>query len=366
MNSDIYSTDLLQFLPGALKHDEKMVALARGLADELLGVSGSIKDVLIYSRIDELPEELVDILAYDMHVDWYDYSYPIEAKRNILRDSVKVHKKMGTKYAIEKALGGIYPYSEVEEWFDYEGQPHHFQVICDVTNQHITASYQQIVQAIRMYKRLSSWLDGVVYQSSVSVNVGTHADYFIYDTPMTGQIRTGTYPQRNVQAGIADATVIVGTEQAGFIFTSTQCGTAPERNIVFNQSIAHMNAETALEMLNYSSPQTGKISAGTYPQRSRRAGIENDELKLNVSTEAIIYQTEQTGTIPQRSQKSVIVERKIEVKPEGEGQKYYSAQAGTVPQRSTLEKTENNTVSNAVNAATFHYKIKPCGSKNRI
>ena len=39
-----------------------------------------------------------------MHVDWYDYSYPIEAKRNILRDSVKVHKKMGTKYAIAKEM----------------------------------------------------------------------------------------------------------------------------------------------------------------------------------------------------------------------------------------------------------------------
>lgn len=366
MNNDIYSMDLLQFLPGALTHDEKMVALARGLADELLGASGHIRDVLIYSRIDELPEALVDILAYDMHVDWYDYSYPIEAKRNILRDSVKVHKKMGTKYAIEKALGGIYPYSEVEEWFDYEGQPHHFQVICDVTNQHITASYQQIVWAIKMYKRLSSWLDGVVYQSSVKVDVGTHTDFFVYNTPVTGRVKAGTYPYRNVRAGIARETVIVGTERAGFIFSSPQTGTIPQRNIIFNQREVHVDAETALDMMGYSSPQAGQGKAGEYPQRNKRAGIEDSEANLNTMAEAAAYQTEQAGTIPQRSRKSAIVEKEIKVEPEGKAQIYHTAQTGTVPQRNTLEQAGNNTVGNAAEMAVFHYKIKPCGSKRRI
>lgn len=82
--------------------------------------------VLIYSRFDELPEELVDILAYDMHVDWYDYNYPLEAKRDLVKNSVKVHKKMGTKYAIETALGSLFPESEVEEWFQYEENPDTF------------------------------------------------------------------------------------------------------------------------------------------------------------------------------------------------------------------------------------------------
>lgn len=366
MNNDIYSMDLLQFLPGALKHDEKMVALARGLADELLGVSGHIRDVLIYSRIDELPEELVDILAYDMHVDWYDYGYPVEAKRNILRDSVKVHKKMGTKYAIEKALGGIYPYSEVEEWFDYEGEPHHFQVICDVTNQHITASYQQIVRAIKMYKRLSSWLDGVVYQSSIKVDVGTHTDFFIYNTPVAGRIKAGTYPYRNVRAGIARETVIVGTERAGFIFASPQTGTVPQRNIVFNQGAAHVDVETALDMMGYSSPQAGQIKAGEHPQRNRRARMADSAEELNAMTENKVYQATQAGTAPKRAIKSGMDDKRVDALLKTDAQKYDSPQTGTVPQRNTLEQTDSNTVGNAAEMAVFHYKIKPCGSKRRI
>ena len=102
MSETIIEADLTKYLPEALKKDPKIFALAQAAADGLLEASGLTNNVLIYSRFDELPEELVDILAYDLHVDWYDYNYPLEAKRDLVKNSVKVHKKMGTKYAIEK------------------------------------------------------------------------------------------------------------------------------------------------------------------------------------------------------------------------------------------------------------------------
>ncbi|MFQ9858208.1 MAG: hypothetical protein ACLRYD_17160 [Ruminococcus callidus] len=76
-----------------------MVALANATAAALLDASGIIDNVLIYSRFDELPEELaVDILAYDLHVDWYDYNYPLEAKRGFSEKQCQgVHKKNGHK-----------------------------------------------------------------------------------------------------------------------------------------------------------------------------------------------------------------------------------------------------------------------------
>ena len=94
MSKTIYNADYSECLPEALKKDPKMVALANATAAALLDTSGIIDNVLIYSRFDELPEELVDILAYDLHVDWYDYNYPLEAKRDLVKNSVKVHKKM--------------------------------------------------------------------------------------------------------------------------------------------------------------------------------------------------------------------------------------------------------------------------------
>lgn len=333
MNNSIYDTDFSRFLPGALSHDPKMVALARAVTQQLLAVSGNINDVLIYSRFDELPEELVDILAYDMHVDWYDYSYPLQVKRDMVKNSVKVHKRMGTKYAVETALGSLWPKSEVEEWFDYDGEPHHFRVVCDVTEDRITASFGQLIKAIRMYKRLSSHLDGVVYQTRITCIIQTHADYVIYKTPMTGRLSTGTYPYRNMKGAIRDSAIIVGTEAAGFIFNVPQAGTMPQRNVILRGSEGHITAETALEMVKYRNIPAGVTEAGKTPQRSTRGGIGPADIMVQTETEGSAY------TVPV---------------------------AGTVPGRNTHQQTAGGSVTGQAEGTGFKYNTKLCGSPRRL
>ena len=165
MSKTIYNADYSECLPEALKKDPKMVALANATAAALLDTSGIMNSVLIYSRFDELPEELVDILAYDMHVDWYDYSYPIEVKRRTIRDSIQVHRRLGTKYAVEKALGAVYPGTKVEEWFEYGGDPYKFRVVIGATEAGITADRQAaVLDRVRFYKNLRSHLEAISYQ----------------------------------------------------------------------------------------------------------------------------------------------------------------------------------------------------------
>lgn len=159
---DIYSVNFADYLPETLKRDQKIKALAAAVTEQMLGVSGEIGKVLIYSRIDELPEDLIDILAFDMHVDWYDYSYPLAAKRDILKNSVKVHKKMGTKYAVETALGNVYGNVGISEWFDYGGKPYYFKINVDISGNGFSESaYLDIVSKVMFYKNLRSHCDGL-------------------------------------------------------------------------------------------------------------------------------------------------------------------------------------------------------------
>lgn len=331
--NDIYTVDFSKYLPDPLKRDPKMKAFAAAVTKELLEVSGNIETVLIYSRIDELPEDLVDILAFDMHVDWYDYSYPLSVKRDILKHSVNVHKKMGTKYAIEKALGALCPQSEVEEWFEYGGEPHHFRVVCDVTGNRITASYTDIVNAVKMYKRLSSHMEEVTYQSSICTRILTHTDCFLYKAPLTGRLTAGTYPQRNRRGVQAGSCFAVGTETAGFIFNSPLAGTIPERNVIFRGSAVQIDAETALNAFEYRNIPTGRTKAGETPQRSRRG--------------------QQTGTA-------------VTVEDGGEGFTFRVPLAGTVPERSTVQHTEGGAIESTVKTESFLHKSKLCGSSRKL
>lgn len=331
--NDIFTANFADFLPEPLKQDEKMKTLAAAVTEQLLQVSGNIEDVLIYSRIDELPEALVDILAYDMHVDWYDYSYPLEVKRNILKRSVRVHKKMGTKYAVEQALGAIWAESEIEEWFQYGAEPHHFHVICDTRRESIMASYTEIVNAVKMYKRLSSHMDDVTYQSRIYLKIQTHTDCFIYKSPLTGRLAAGTHPQRNRRGVTAASAVVVGTEAAGFIFASTPAGTVPQRNRVFSGSVAQITAETALNVFRYRNIPTGQIKAGEEPQRARKGATAAASVVVEDDAEAFTF--------------NVVA-------------------AGTVPDRSTVQRTGGGTIENTVEAAGFLHTSKACGSKRKL
>ena len=162
--NDIYSTDFSEFLPGALRHDIKMIALARTLTEKLLAVSGSMDSVLIYSRFEELPEDLVDILAYDMHVDWYNYNYPLRIKQDIVKNSVRVHKRMGTKYAVETVINSLHPQSRLEEWFEYGGNHHCFRIVINADNREHEIDIDKIIKSINMYKRLSAHLESVILE----------------------------------------------------------------------------------------------------------------------------------------------------------------------------------------------------------
>ena len=396
---DIYTVNFADYLPGALKQDPKIKAIAEAVTKEALTVSGEIENVLIYSRIDELPEALVDILAYDMHVDWYDYSFPLKVKRDILKSSVKVHKKMGTKYAVEKALGALYPQSEVEEWYQYEGEPHHFHIVCDVTENRVTASFQEIINAVMMYKRLSSHLDEVVYQASVGIRVETHTDFFLYKNPATGSLLAGTYPQRIRRGVQAGSVIVVGTDAAGFIFLPTQAGTYPYRNTIFRHTGAQIDVETALKAYGYRNTPAGRINAGEEPQRSHRGAGTGAGIEAKTKAEGTPFSVPAAGTAPERntvfqgSGADIEAEGKTEgfpffmpaagTKPErnivisnseagiaaeeaADGFLYTVKAAGTVPDRNTGEGAGSGGIESTVKAEVFRHTNKPCGSRRKL
>lgn len=158
----ITKENLLASLPAVLANDDNMAALASAVAEVLAARVGEIERVSIYSQIDRLPNELLDILANDFKVDWWDYSYSLQEKRNTLRQSWYVHKHMGTPAAVTAALSAIYPDSKVEEWWDYGGKPYHFRLLISQDASTLDAvKYATVLSLVAYYKNLRSVLDSV-------------------------------------------------------------------------------------------------------------------------------------------------------------------------------------------------------------
>lgn len=225
MNSHTVSTEnLLASFPQVLRNDEKLAALASSIAEKLAQRREEIRRVAIYSRIDDLPEDLLDILAHDFKVDWYNPDYPIEAKRSLLKSCWSVHRRLGTKGAIVTALSGIYPGSTVEEWFEYGGEPYFFRVVLDVTDQFMDISHEEIVRTIDIYKSLRSQLeeDAIYYRSRNVFRIRTTTGAVIYGVRLCG-----TYPVIATQGDTEESNLSVETDSAGTAYRVKMCGTAP-------------------------------------------------------------------------------------------------------------------------------------------
>ena len=160
----ITAENLMEHLPRALQDDSSMAAIAQGVADLLAARPSEIREASIYTRIDQLPEDLLDLLAYDFKIDWYDFDYPIESKRELLKTNYFVHRHLGTKAAVEAAISGIYQNTKVEEWWEYGADPYHFRLLIDATYEDVDpVKHQQILDRVAYYKNVRSHMDDVEY-----------------------------------------------------------------------------------------------------------------------------------------------------------------------------------------------------------
>lgn len=156
--------NLMRVFPMAFTEDKRLLALGKAIAEELVRREAEAKLGILYADIDNLPEKVLDILAYDFKVDWWDTSYTLEEKRRTLKDSWKVHRIMGTKAAVELGLSGIYPDTQVEEWFEYGGKPYHFKLTIDTTHQIVELKkHEQVLNRVNYYKSLRSHLECITY-----------------------------------------------------------------------------------------------------------------------------------------------------------------------------------------------------------
>lgn len=157
---------LMRSLPEVLKQDEGMNALARGIAQALSDRVAEIDGLALYPRIDELPEELLDILAYDFNVAWWDRSLKLEDKRRMIQESWHVRRHLGTKYAVELAVSAAFGSGVVTEWFEYGGEPYHFR-ISFVELRKVWDNYDGFLSMLEAVKRKSAVLDSLTAMKTI-------------------------------------------------------------------------------------------------------------------------------------------------------------------------------------------------------
>lgn len=304
MSRDAYrinAENILRRFPMALREDPAMEAFARIASDELEARVPETELPNIYNHIDELPEEILDALAVDLKVDWYNYNFGLEAKRELIKSSPYVHRFLGTPAAVNRMLSSVYPGSYIEEWFNYGGEPHHFQVVIETKAAREPANADDILRAVRMVKRLSSHLDGIVYQCDMSIVIETEARGYKARHHWTGRHDCGTIYDRAVKGGIEDDAVRVITSGSAHESRADMAGTKPYRTAKGGVHSALVDIETEEAPLEVSVHAAGKDRAGTVPNRATAGGTASGAIAVETGTESFHARSALAGTKPDRT-----------------------------------------------------------------
>ena len=159
----IETVELLGLLPRFLQADPTAQGLCAAIQPLVRRLGNRQWDVLIYPRLEEQPDEVLDELAWQYHVDGYDALASREEKCRLIRASVDVHRYKGSVYAVEQIVQAVFGgAARVTEWFDYQGTPKHFKVEVDCVDR--GAGEADILRAeslVMLSKNLRSILDSI-------------------------------------------------------------------------------------------------------------------------------------------------------------------------------------------------------------
>lgn len=162
---DIKTVRLCDLLPVNIRADPDVEAAAQAIDRELQSVTADVKEALLLPRLDELPESVLDLLAWQWHVDFYEpIGLSLDKKRALIRQSIAWHRYKGTPAAVEeivRALTGCE--ATVREWFEYNGDPYMFKVHIITPEGPTDELKDELIKAVYAVKNTRSHLEGMVF-----------------------------------------------------------------------------------------------------------------------------------------------------------------------------------------------------------
>ena len=158
---DLFNSNITDILPDVLANDAKVKALGYAIQKAMQRLISYCQNTSVYSVIDTAPEQVLDMLAVELNTQYYDDSQSIDVKRSLIKNTLIWYMKTGTPASIEEAVAAVFGNGEIEEWFDYGGEPYYFKVRTSNINSTDEMIYQ-LTDIINTMRNVRSHLEEVV------------------------------------------------------------------------------------------------------------------------------------------------------------------------------------------------------------
>lgn len=228
----MFKFDVFQHVPEFILRDKNGYAIARAIEVAVNYINDHAKKGLdaIYDT-DSMSEERLDELAWELNC-LYEYNGSIDQKRKWIREALPMYRIWGTAEALRKYLDGYFENVEVEENWQYGGDPYHFRIF--VEGEWNPQNEAWTINAVEKAKNVRSVLDDIAIGCMSYIGLfgeGKVLAKFPYQFANTA--KSGELPQENYK-GIIDNSNILGMrdDTVSVKFPYEQSGTSPDVNVI--------------------------------------------------------------------------------------------------------------------------------------
>lgn len=260
---------LTDALPKTLAEQPWVQALAEASRKMRRRVMAYADRTRLFCDIDEASEEALDALAVELQTPLYKNDYPLTVKRQIVKNSMLYYIRSGTRGAVEELLADIYQGAEVEEWFEYGGEPNYFRVAIDISRTTVPVAEMtpaELESWLYSVKRASSALESLSYMIRHAITIGCKVEAFLQSPPECGTLECGTYPEASTLGWSAGAWLQIAGRADAYLVSPPECGTVPEISTVgWSIDAAISQAGSVAEAFVIEPPEAGTSEAGEKP-----------------------------------------------------------------------------------------------------
>lgn len=260
---------LTDALPKTLAEQPWVQALAEASRKMRRRVIAYADRTRLFCDIDEASEEALDALAVELQTPLYKNDYPLTVKRQIVKNSMLYYIRSGTRGAVEELLADIYQGAEVEEWFEYGGEPNYFRFAIDISRTTVPVAEMapaELESWLYSVKRASSALESLSYMIRHAITIGCKVEAFLQSPPECGTLECGTYPEASTLGWSAGAWLQIAGRADAYLVSPPECGTVPEISTVgWSIDAAISQAGSVAEAFVIEPPEAGTAEAGEKP-----------------------------------------------------------------------------------------------------
>lgn len=176
---NIHDGQITDLLSNSLRHNPETIAIAYAVLQEKRRILALAERTRLMAAVDSLEERILDYLAVELRTPAYEDSLPLETKRTLIKGTLPYYASLGTPAAVDWVIKAVFGNGGIDEWFNYGGEPHHFQVKIPIAGMITPKMMEELRRMIASVKRLTSWLDSIITYLEL--------DGKVYITPFLGR-----------------------------------------------------------------------------------------------------------------------------------------------------------------------------------